>query len=651
MDPTINVYAVNLPQRTDRRESIVTQFIDKPEFDLHVISAIERRIGAHGLWQTFYAIVESEASSNSDYFIFCEDDHVFTESYSIENLQFKVQEAKELQADLLSGGMSVVHNPVEIKPGLFWVSEFNGMQFTIIFRQCYQKILSAKTVDGYAVDIQLSYLAHRKLVISPFISTQREFGYSDASTMNDEEGRVTRFFYKTQRLLNTLQKIKLHYRTVSPELINSIMHADVSSCYVPTYIINLPERTDRLKHIYAQFDARTEFDVHINPAIRHEIGAVGLWQSICDIVRNVKNAEEDFVLICEDDHVFTENYDRDTFLRQIMLGAVMGAQMLNGGVGDFSNLVPLPGGVAWMDRFWCTQFIIIYKSAYDIILNAQFGLHDVADERLSTLLTGKLVITPFISEQTDFGYSDITQSNNAGGMILRHFANARHKLKHYAAALSSTQSSPADYIIKEYISRPGAKLLHLGCGRNILPDWLNTDIHPTYGACFLDVTQPFTFPDNTFDFVFTEHLIEALNPKRLKSVFTEIYRILKRGGVFRCTFYCSDIFKDLDSANPAISEYCHLNVKEYSPMLYSNELDKYTVTSLALNNLIHRFKSHNIYSSSSMQKLLGSIGFLNYSIFDIDESPHRELQNIHGHIFIHRLLYDTETMTFEITKP
>lgn len=651
MGTPIKVYAVNLPHRSDRRRSIEAQFADKPEFELHVVPAIERRIGAHGLWQTFYAIVESEASSSSDYFIFCEDDHIFTENYSIKNLRLKIKEAQELKADLLSGGMSVVHNPVEIKSGLFWVSEFNGMQFTIIFRQCYQKILSAKTTDGYAVDIQLSYLAHRKFVISPFISTQMEFGYSDATTMNDEDGRVTRFFCKSQRLLNSLQKVKNHYASVSPELINSIMRTDVSKCFVPTYVINLPQRTERLKHIHAQFDTHPEFNLHIYRAIKHKIGAIGLWQSICDIIRNAKNADEDFVLICEDDHVFTENYDRDTFLRQIMIGAFMGAQMLNGGVGDFSNLVPLHGGIAWMDRFWCTQFIVIYKSAYNTILDAQFGLRDVADEKLSTLLTDKLVITPFISEQIDFGYSDITPSNNSGGMILRHFANARYNLKHYAAALSSIQSISADYAFEDYFSRQDVKSLHLGCGRNILPGWLNTDIHPIYGACFLDVAQPFTLTDNSFNFVFAEHLIEVFNPKRLKSIFTEIYRILKPGGVFRCTFYCSDIFKDLASTNPTIREYCHLNVKEYSPASNSYELDECSVSSLALNNLIHKFKSLYIHSTDSLQTILNSIGFINFSVFSIDESLHRELQDIHGNIFIHRLLYDAETKTFEITKP
>ncbi len=310
----------------------------------------------------------------------------------------RIDEANLLEADLLSGGMSVVRTPVEVSEGLFWVSWFNGMQFAVIFRRCYEKILAAKTTDGYTVDIQLSYLAKRKYVMFPYISVQREFGYSDATDINEEGGRVTRFFNNTQDLLGKLRKVKTHYSALPQIIFDTILSTDIGHVYIPTYIINIKERTDRLKHIQKQFANRPEFQVHIMEAKRHNVGAIGLWQSICSIIRHAKTKNEDFILICEDDHIFTKHYDRDRFIHQIMLGAVMGAQMLSGGVGDFSNLVPLSGGICWMDRFWCTQFMVIYQSAYDEILNAPFGLQDVADDKISNILTSKLLITPFISE-------------------------------------------------------------------------------------------------------------------------------------------------------------------------------------------------------------------------------------------------------------
>ena len=79
----INVFAVNLVYRTDRKEHIISQFTNKPEFSLTVVPAIEHKIGAYGLWQTVQKIVRGEVEKQSEYFILCEDDHTFTKQYSI----------------------------------------------------------------------------------------------------------------------------------------------------------------------------------------------------------------------------------------------------------------------------------------------------------------------------------------------------------------------------------------------------------------------------------------------------------------------------------------------------------------------------------------------------------------------------------------
>lgn len=620
MTTPIKVYAVNLPQRTERRESIETQFADKPEFELHIVPAIERRIGAHGLWQTFYSIVAREAATDSDFFIFCEDDHIFTENYSFELLSKRISEAQSLGADLLSGGMSVLRTPVETSPGLFWVSWFNGMQFTVIFRQCYQKILAAKTTEGYAVDIQLSYLANRKYVIFPYISTQCEFGYSDATDINEEEGRVTRFFKKTQSLLSSLQKVNRHYGAINPVLVESIMQTDVSHAFIPTYVINLPERTDRLEHIRKEFYGRPEFNLHIIKASRHEIGAVGLWQSICQIITEAKKCDEDFVLICEDDHFFTKAYDRERLLRQIMLAGAMGAQMLSGGIGDFSNLVPISGNMAWIDRFWCTQFIVIYRNAYDLVLNTPFSLRDVADEKLSTLLTAKMVTIPFISEQTDFGYSDITESNNHNSMIRRHFDNARSKSRHYPYALQTSTEQTKHISIPDYLAGDGPKKLQLGCGMNQIPGWLNTDFRPDYDVTFLDVTQPFPIPDNSFDFIFAEHLIENFKPQQLKDVLSECFRILNPGGIIRLTFYCADAL-------------CNMS------------------DSKQINEFITRLSKAYLHLGKEIRTMLSESDFEEIIIATPESSRHPHLQNISQHKhYLSPKQYQSETITFEAQK-
>ena len=55
--------------------------------------------------------------------------------------------------------------------------------------------------------------------------------------------------------------------------------------------------------------------------------------------------------------------------------------------------------------------------------------------------------------------------------------------------------------------------LHLGCGRNLLDGWINTDfnIAKFRGSDFLDVTEKFPYDDNSVDYIFSEHMIEHIS--------------------------------------------------------------------------------------------------------------------------------------------
>lgn len=207
----INVFAINLIHRTDRKANITAQFHGKEEFKLTVVPAIESPIGALGLWQTIQKIVQREISRGSDFFILCEDDHQFTNDYSKERLLASIQEAEQLEADILSGGVSWFDTGIQIAEGTFWVKTFNGMQFTVIFNRFYSKIEGAEFKLGDAADFKISALSDSKLVMYPFISVQKEFGYSDVTRKNNEEGFVSRIFDETSNRFAILKKVRSHY--------------------------------------------------------------------------------------------------------------------------------------------------------------------------------------------------------------------------------------------------------------------------------------------------------------------------------------------------------------------------------------------------------------------------------------------------------
>lgn len=210
---TIHVYAINLPHRIDRKKSIMAQFEDKCLFDLEIVSPIENPVASTSLWRSFVRIVSIEKRKNSDFFIFCEDDHSFTDKYSEKNLLEAIAKAQNLGADLLSGGFSWLDTPIRICGNLFWTKAFTGMQFTIVFKKFYSKILNSDINGNHTLDIYLSTLSDDIFVTFPYISSQREFGYSDVTEKNNSEGRVSSLFNRTERSLTLLNKVYTYYKS------------------------------------------------------------------------------------------------------------------------------------------------------------------------------------------------------------------------------------------------------------------------------------------------------------------------------------------------------------------------------------------------------------------------------------------------------
>lgn len=98
--------------------------------------------------------------------------------------------------------------------------------------------------------------------------------------------------------------------------------------------------------------------------------------------------------------------------------------------------------------------------------------------------------------------------------------------------------------------------LHLGCGKTILPDWINVDCVNSPGVDLvfdLDKcsTNPFPLPDNSIEVILASHLLEHIaNPLPMMQ---ELYRIAKPDA--KATFYLpygssDDAFEDPTHVRP-----------------------------------------------------------------------------------------------------
>ncbi|MBS1737269.1 MAG: glycosyl transferase [Bacteroidetes bacterium] len=295
----IQTFVINLKERKDRKENILKEFSIRKEFVVQVVEAIKHKVGGVGLWKTIRHIVRDLADPASDFILICEDDHQFTGNYSSQHLFAAITEAIEKKADILSGGVSWVQTIFRISSSLYWVDKFTGTQFIIIFKQLYPKILNSKFKEHDSADLKLCSLSKNKLVVFPFISIQKDFGYSDATKFNNEKGRVSKLFKNSVETFDILNSVTKYYQE-APRFNGSFK--GMVNLTVPTYIINLPERVERLKHIKKQFQNKPEFDIKIVEACKNRVGALGLWKSIRKVIQMAIANEDDVIVIVEDDH-------------------------------------------------------------------------------------------------------------------------------------------------------------------------------------------------------------------------------------------------------------------------------------------------------------------------------------------------------------
>ena len=208
------------------------------------------------------------------------------------------------------------------------------------------------------------------------------------------------------------------------------MNSEVNTISIPLYIINIKKRVKRKNHIIKQFENKPEFDVRIVEACENKIGAIGLWQSMLKIIKMAMQNDDDVIVICEDDHEFTMHYNSDYLISNVIKAHEQGAEILSGGIGNFGYAVPLTENRYWINPFQSTQFIVLYKSIFPKMLKYKFKRTDVADLVLANLTSHKMVLYPFISQQKDFGHSDITlQHNEQPGLVQDMFKRTEERLR------------------------------------------------------------------------------------------------------------------------------------------------------------------------------------------------------------------------------
>jgi predicted SAM-dependent methyltransferase len=204
--------------------------------------------------------------------------------------------------------------------------------------------------------------------------------------------------------------------------------------------------------------------------------------------------------------------------------------------------------------------------------------------------------------------------------------------------------------IRVYLRSHAVRKLQLGAGGNVHPGWLNTDISDykrEHELVYLDARKPFPFPDGSFDFVFSEHMIEHLRYREGLRCLRECYRVLRSGGRVRL-------------ATPSLTRLAGLYDDDltdlqrryirWSTDSFVEFADGYQ-PGFVLNNFFRSWGHEFIYDGQTLRQALEEVGFVDIEERLIGESGEPELAGLERHLPDEAEFNEYETLVMEARRP
>lgn len=156
--------------------------------------------------------------------------------------------------------------------------------------------------------------------------------------------------------------------------------------------------------------------------------------------------------------------------------------------------------------------------------------------------------------------------------------------------------------------------LHLGCGGNIIPNWINIDLDSPNADRHCDLTHPLPFKDASVDYVFTEHFIEHITRLQAVILLKECRRVMKSGAVIRISTPDLKWLVNQYSLGQ-IDEWADLGWLPSTPCQLINE---------GMRSWSHQF----LYDLDELTSILKESGFQDVRAVNRHESDHATLRNL-----------------------
>ncbi|NDV61639.1 methyltransferase domain-containing protein [Puniceicoccales bacterium CK1056] len=222
------------------------------------------------------------------------------------------------------------------------------------------------------------------------------------------------------------------------------------------------------------------------------------------------------------------------------------------------------------------------------------------------------------------------------------------RLRRYASLVYQRIGLPSWSPEARYLKQSTSPKLHIGCGHHPLDSWLNTDMHlASKNSFYLNATRRFPYPDNAFDYIFSEHLIEHLSYSQGRVMLDECFRVLRPGGVIRTAtpdlaFVIGTYFAEPDELTKAYLDHQHKSSMPWAP---ADDPVYY------INNFVRDWGHQFIYDRESLSRSLADSGFIEVRELPVCESSEPALCELENTTRKPREFFELETIVIEAQKP
>jgi predicted SAM-dependent methyltransferase len=233
------------------------------------------------------------------------------------------------------------------------------------------------------------------------------------------------------------------------------------------------------------------------------------------------------------------------------------------------------------------------------------------------------------------------------------FGNALKQAGRIAEAavyLPAAANGPLKAVVRDYLAGRGSQpaMLEIGAGPNEKPGWLASDLTAQLQArrIPLDATKSFPLENATFDYVFSEHMIEHVPYEGGHNMLKESFRILKPGGIVRIVtpslgFIVRIVSSDRSKFEQGYFEWFLRTVLPDAP-IRSNAF---------FFNIFVRDWGHTfIYDHQTLRHSMQAAGFTDITTCTLNQSSHRELANLENTARMPPGYLELESMVFEGRK-